>query len=176
MKLRTVKKIWVTFLVNRVYVGTRAFKRKRKLLRSIGWKIGEGTRIVGPIINTGTVEIGKDCWIGRDFTVNGNGHVIIGDNCDIAPQVTFLTGGHEIGGPERRAGKGEKYTVTVGNGCWIGARSTLGRSITVGDSTVIAACACVMKDIPDNVLAGGVPANVIRKFEDDQKAAGEQDN
>ena len=176
MKLRTVKKIWVTYLVNHIYVGTHAFKRKRKLLRSIGWQIGEGTRIVGPITNTGTVQIGKDCWIGRDFTVNGNGHVVIGDNCDIAPQVTFLTGGHEIGGPDRRAGKGEKYTVTVGNGCWIGARSTLGRNITVGDSTVIAACACVMKDIPDNVLAGGVPAKVIRKFENDQKAAGEQDN
>ena len=70
MKLRTVKKIWVTYLVNHVYVGTRAFKRKRNLLRSIGWEIGEGTRIVGPIINTGTVQIGKDCWIGRDFTVN----------------------------------------------------------------------------------------------------------
>ena len=176
MKLRTVKKIWVTFLVNHVYVGTHAFKRKRNLLRSIGWQIGDGTRIVGPITNTGTVQIGKDCWIGRDFTVNGNGAVIIGDRCDIAPQVTFLTGGHEIGTEERRAGKGEKYTVTVGNGCWIGARSTLGRNVTVGDSTVIAACACVMKDIPDNVLAGGVPAKVIRKLENDQKAAAEQDN
>lgn len=176
MKLRTVKKIWVTFLVNHVYVGTHAFGRKRKLLRSIGWQIGEGTRIVGPITNTGTVKIGKDCWIGRGFTVEGNGHVIIGDNCDIAPQVTFLTGGHAIGDESRRAGPGEKYTVTVGSGTWIGARSTLGRNITVGESAVIAACACVMKDIPDNVLAGGVPAKVIRKLEHVEKAAGEQDN
>lgn len=39
---------------------------------------------------TGTLCIGANCWIGRNLTVHGNGSVIIGDNCDIAPDVTFL--------------------------------------------------------------------------------------
>lgn len=164
MKLKTLKRIWVMFLVNHVYAGTEAWGRKRALLRAAGWKIGEGTCIVGPVTCSGTVEIGTDCWIGRNFTVHGNGTVIIGDCCDLAPEVAFFTGGHAMGGPERRAGAGETYTIQVGNGCWLGGRSSFTRSITVGNGAVIAACACVTKDVPENVLAGGVPARTLRSL------------
>lgn len=133
MKLHTVRKIGVMFCVNHLFAGTWAFGVKRKLLRFVGYEIGEGTRIVGPMFCTGTLRIGRDCWIGRDFTVNGNGTVVIGDRCDIAPSVMFLTGGHEIGDERRRAGKGEAYTIQIQDGTWIGARSTVVRNVTVGD-------------------------------------------
>ena len=166
MKLNSVKRMLVMWLVNRVFVGTRCYEKKRKLLNSIGYTIGEGTRVVGPIFCTGNLVIGKDCWIGKNITVNGNGAVIISDNCDIAPEVTFLTGGHAIGTGERRAGMGESYTVRVEDGCWIGARSTLGKEITIGKGSVVAACACVMKNVGQNTVVGGVPAKVIRDIDD----------
>ena len=97
MKLRTIRKRIVIFIVNHVLNGTRFFAAKRRLLRSIGYEIGENTKIVGPIHNTGTLRIGANCWIGCNLTVHGNGTVTIGDNCDIAPDVTFLTGGHQMG-------------------------------------------------------------------------------
>lgn len=103
-------------MVNHVLTGTRFFPAKRNLLRSIGYEIGENTKIVGPIHNTGTLRIGANCWIGCNLTVHGNGIVTIGDNCDIAPDVTFLTGGHQMGDHNRRAGKGESYHITVGSG------------------------------------------------------------
>lgn len=160
------------FLVNRVFAGTnpKFFGIKRKLLNSVGpkIKIGENSKVVGPICILGSLKVGKDCWIGRCLTVNGNGSVIIGDNCDIAPEVTFLTGGHEIGDADRRAGKGEKYTIEVGRSTWIGARSTIGRNIKIGESSVVAACACVMKDVEENSLVGGVPARLIRKLENEE--------
>lgn len=158
MKLATGKRLVVLAIVNHVLAGTRYFGAKRKLLRSIGFELGEGTNVVGPIYNTGKLIAGKDCWIGRNFTIHGNGTVILGDNCDVAPDVTFLTGGHQIGSPSRRAGEGEIYTITVGNGTWIGARATLGRNIRVGEGCVIAACACVMGDVLKNRMVGGVPA------------------
>lgn len=65
MKLKTIKRMTVTFLVNHVFAGTRFFRCKRRMLRSIGYEIGENTKIVGPIFNTGTLRIGADCWIGR---------------------------------------------------------------------------------------------------------------
>lgn len=40
-------------MVNHVLAGTRFFPAKRNLLRSIGYEIGENTKIVGPIHNTG---------------------------------------------------------------------------------------------------------------------------
>lgn len=164
MKLKTLKRRAVLRLVNGILAGTHFFAAKRRLLRSIGYEIGAGTRIVGPLFCTGTLKIGADCWVGRGLTVHGNGLVCIGDRCDLAPDVTFLTGGHRIGGPERRAGQGETYRITVGDGVWIGARSTVLRSVTLGSGCVIGACACVVRDIPPHTLAGGVPAAVIREL------------
>ncbi len=161
---RVLKRDCARFLVNTVFAGTRPmwFEVKRKLMISLGYEIGEGTKIVGPIECYAKLRIGKNCWIGKNLIVNGNGTVVIGDNCDIAPEVTFLTGGHQIGDKQRRAGLGESYTITVGDGVWIGGRSTLLNNISVGNGAVIAACACVNKSVNENELVGGVPARVIR--------------
>ena len=131
----------------------------------MGFDIGEGTKIVGPLICTTSLKIGKNCWIGKNFLCNGNGSVIIENNCDIGPEVTFQTGGHEIGSSARRAGEGKIFTQTVKNGTWIGGRSTVLGNTTIGTGCVIAGCACVVRDVPDNTLVGGVPAKVIKSLE-----------
>ena len=166
MKIRTLKKYVSLFLVNKIYAGVKHFEKKRKLLNSIGYEIGEDSKIVGPIDNTGKLTVGKNCWIGKNLTIHGNGEVIIGDNCDIAPDVMFLTGGHKIGDSFRRAGEGEKYSIRIGNGVWIGARSTVSGNVQIGNGSVVAACACVTKGIEENKLVGGVPAKVIRALDD----------
>ena len=165
-EVKDYQKRIVIHLVNHTLAGTRFFSEKRNLLRSIGYEIGENTKIVGPIHNTGTLRIGANCWIGCNLTVHGNGTVTIGDNCDIAPDVTFLTGGHQMGNHSRRAGKGESYHIAVGRGVWIGGRSTLLLNTSIGDGSMIAACACVSKDVPADTMVAGVPAEVVKEFED----------
>lgn len=165
MTWKTLRRRCVLYVVNHIYKGTVFFEQKRKMLNSIGFDIGEGTKVVGPIDCTGTLKVGKNCWIGKNLSIHGNGSVVIGDNCDIAPDVTFLTGGHAIGSAERRAGQGETYRIIVGNGTWIAARTTILGNTAVGNSCVVAACACVTKDVPDNTLVGGVPAKEIRKLD-----------
>ncbi len=160
--LRRIVKLFRLFLINHVFVGTCCYGVKRKLMRRLGFSVGEGTRIVGPVFCTGQLEIGSNCWIGRDFSVNGNGKVVIGDYCDIAPDVSFLTGGHKIGTEQRRAGEGETYEIRVGNGCWLGARSTVLGNTVIGDGAVVAACGCVNRDVAPSVLVGGVPAKIIK--------------
>ena len=166
MKLSTLKRRFNIYLVNHLFAGTPYFEKKRKLLNAIGHEIGEGTKIVGPIYCSGTMKIGRDCWIGRNFTVNGNGFLTIGDRCDIAPDVSVLSGGHDIGNSERRAGEGRVYSISVGDGVWIGARATLGKNIVVGSGSVIAACACVMDSVKENTLVGGVPAKIIKELDE----------
>ena len=56
MKLRTIRKRIVIFIVNHVLNGTRFFAAKRRLLRSIGYEIGENTKIVGPKTSVKTVH------------------------------------------------------------------------------------------------------------------------
>ncbi len=157
------------FLINYVFTGTKPFacSMKRRLMKASGNPVGIGTTIVGPIRIMGTVEIGDKCWINRNFTLHGNGHAKIGNNCDIGPDVSLLTGGHQLGSSERRAGKGELYEIEIKNGCWIGARSTLLGNIVLDEGCVIAACACVNKNVPKNVLAGGIPAKIIRSLDNE---------
>lgn len=164
MKLKTLKRITAMRLLNRLS-GTKFFSLKRKLLMAAGHEVGQDVKIVGPVFCSGTLHIGNGCWLGRCLSVEGNGHVYIGDNCDVAPEVTFLTGGHKIGSARHRAGEGETYTIYIERGTWIGARSTILRSVTVGESCVVSACACVAADIPANSLVGGIPAKVIRTLD-----------
>lgn len=165
LHLNGVKRKFCFYLVNKVYAGTKKFDTKRKILNSIGFEIGENTKVVGPIECTGKLKVGKNCWIGKNFMVNGNGSVEIGDNCDIGPDVVFQTGGHEIGNAERRAGKGKVFFQRVGSGVWIGGRTTILGNTRISNGSVVAGCACVTKDIDENTLVGGVPARVIRRLE-----------
>ena len=166
MTVQGLKIRLVNFCVNHIFAGTkeRHFEMKRKLLNSIGFKIGKGTKIVGPIYSTGKLIVGENCWIGKNFIVNGNGCVTIGNNCDIAPDVLVQTGSHEIGDETRRAGTGYNLDVVIGNGCWIGCRATILPGVIVGNSSVIASCACVNNNVDENLLVGGVPAKEIRKL------------
>ena len=165
LHLKGLRHRYLTFLLNCVYAGTNRFEKKHKILIKLGHEVGKGTKIVGPLFCTGHLKIGENCWIGKNFTVNGNGSVTIGDNCDVGPEVVFQTGGHEIGDASRRAGKGLFFSQTVGNGTWIGGRSTVLNNTAIGNSCVIAGCACVTKDVPDNTIVGGVPAKIIRSLE-----------
>ena len=160
LHLNGLKRCYYTYLINRIYCGAKSFEKKRNLLNKLGHSIGEGTKVVGPIDITGKLIVGRNCWIGKNFSVYGNGTVTIGDNCDIAPEVAFVTGAHAIGDAERRAGEGFNRNISVGNGCWLGARATIHNDI--GNSCVIGACSFVNKKIEDNSLAAGVPAKKIR--------------
>lgn len=162
---------WYTFAgVNRWYVGLKDShcRKKVRLLRRYGFSIGDGCRIVGPMTVDGKLKLGKDVFVGRDFTVYGNGTVTIGECCDIAPGVCFLTGTHAIGDSSRRAGKGQTLDTFVGSGTWIGAGSLILPGITVGSGCVIAAGSVVTCDIPDNTLCAGVPAKVKKHLPDQE--------
>ena len=77
LHLKGLKRRYNLFLVNKRYCGAKDFEKKRKLLNAIGYEIGEGTKIVGPIECYGKLKIGENCWIGKNFKVNGNGAVEI---------------------------------------------------------------------------------------------------
>lgn len=158
------------FLVNHILAGDskdRLFEPKRKLLNAIGFEIGEGTKVVGPIECVGKLKVGKNCWIGKNLKINGIGTVIIGDNCDIGPEVTFQTGGHHIGDRTRRAGEGRVFNQSVGSGTWIGGRSTILNSVQIGSGCVIAGCSCVLHDVEDDTLVAGIPAKLIRRLDNE---------
>jgi serine O-acetyltransferase len=75
---------------------------------------------------------------------------IIGDNCIIGSNVT-------IGG-----GSGSGVPV-IGNNVYLATGCKIIGNITIGSNVVIGANAVVVKDIPSNCVAAGVPARIIHK-------------
>ena len=86
----------------------------------------------------------------------------------LAANVQIPSGGktHYFDDPTRpiREQGGERKMVTVGAGAWIGSGAII--LADVGKGTIVAAGSVVTKPLPDNVIAAGVPAKVIRgRFE-----------
>ena len=167
--IRRIRRKRALYIINVKYAGAdhRYFEKKLKAMRTLGYKVGDGTKIVGPINITTQLEIGKNCWIGMNFQCQGNGKVVIKDNCDLAPDITISTGGHLIGTHDRRAGEGLVNNTTIEEGCWIGVRSTIINSANIGAGSVVAACSNVIKDVPKNSLVAGNPAVVKRDLGDE---------
>jgi acetyltransferase-like isoleucine patch superfamily enzyme len=55
--------------------------------------------------------------------------------------------------------------VSIGAGPWIGVGASIIDHNTIGSGSIIGAGSVVVKDIPDGVVAYGVPAKVIRRIE-----------
>nr|WP_302050579.1 DapH/DapD/GlmU-related protein [Methylobacter tundripaludum] len=90
--------------------------------------------------------------------------ILIGERCDIGPAVEFITGGHIIGTASRRAGTGTAKPIVINNGCWIGAGSRILGGVNIGPGAVVAAGSVVTRDVPADVLVGGVPAVFKKKL------------
>ena len=152
------------FFINHFLVGTHFFLIKNKLLNLVGIKCGKNTKIVGPLFvsKCSQIEFGNNCWVGTKFTIHGDGIFKCDNNCDFAPEVAIITGSHYIGTEERRAGKGKNLIVNIGNGCWIGARSTIVGNVDIEDGVVVAAGTCVVKNCVKNSLIAGIPGKVIK--------------
>ena len=58
--------------------------------------------------------------------------------------------------------------VVLKQNCRIGSHSTILPGIAVGENSIIGAHSLVNKNIPDNVIAFGVPAKVVRQLNNDE--------
>jgi acetyltransferase-like isoleucine patch superfamily enzyme len=56
--------------------------------------------------------------------------------------------------------------IRVGNNVFIGVHTIILPGVSIGDNVVIGAGSVVNKDIPDNVVAAGVPAKIIKNIEE----------
>lgn len=114
------------------------------------------------------VFFGKDVFINRkcQFHVGNTNHakIEIGDSVWVGMDVCFVCPTHDVGTTEQRAGRSTYYSISVGEGSWIGARSTILPGVTIGKGCIIAAGSVVSKDVPDNTMCGGVPAKIIKKL------------
>jgi maltose O-acetyltransferase len=160
-------RLHVANLVSPLLPQTRAFKFRSRLYRACGLKIGSDVRLNGGVVfQHPNVSIGRGTWVGRrtEFVPTPRADITVGNDCDISQDVLFITGSHDIGSGERRAGAGRSAPVAVGDGSWIGARVTFLGGSKIGRGVVVGAGSTVMDVFPDNVLIAGTPARIIREL------------
>ncbi len=135
----------------------------RNLLSQItGSEIDKSVAVFTPLyINYGKhTRIGKNVFINFDCVFLDMGGITIDDNVQIAPKVSLLTEGHPIE-TEKRQSLIPK-PIHIKKNAWIGAGVTILQGVTVGENSVVAAGAVVSKDVPDNVIVGGIPAKILK--------------
>jgi serine O-acetyltransferase len=105
------------------------------------------------------IEIHPGAKIGKKlFIDHGSGVVIgetaeIGDNCTIYQGVTLGGTGKDVG----------KRHPTLGNNVMVGSGAKVLGPFTVGDNAKIASNAVVLKEVPPNSTAVGIPARIVMK-------------
>lgn len=134
---------------------------------------GESVYLQGPI----EVDYGRFTKLGDNFYANFNLTILdtcpitIGKNVMCGPNVTLATPLHPLLAEQRNPRMQEDGKVadiehgapiTIGDNCWLASNVTVCAGVKIGNNCVIGAGAVVTKDIPDNSLAVGVPAKVIR--------------
>ena len=111
----------------------------------------------------GRLEIGDRTIFGHHCTLAASECVSIGEDCLIAEMVSIRDHDHRLGRldiPVREQGA-VCAPVRIGRNVWLGAKVTVVKGGTIGDNVIVGANAVVTKDIPENTVAGGVPARVI---------------
>ena len=92
------------------------------------------------------VIIGRDCMVSWDNIILGaDGHAIF----------DVVTG--------KRTNCQENTLVEIGEHVWLGARCSILPKVSVGNGSIIGASSVVTKAVPNNCIAVGSPAKVIRK-------------
>jgi len=102
--------------------------------------IGRGSGIVGHL----SIEIGDDVWTGHHVYITDQNHGYEDLDRPISVQVM----------PER--------PVRIGAGSWLGHGTVVLPGATIGRHVVIGANSVVRGDIPDDCIAAGNPARVIK--------------
>jgi maltose O-acetyltransferase len=106
---------------------------------------------------------GDNVFFNVNCVVLDENKVTIGSNVFIGPGVQLYTASHPLEAMTRRTHKISK-PITIGDDCWIGGNAIICPGVTIGNGCVIGAGSVVTKNIPDNYMAVGNPAKVIKRL------------
>lgn len=104
------------------------------------------------------IEIHPGATIGKGLFIDHGAGVVIGETAEIGDDCTLYQG-VTLGGTGKECGKRHP---TLGNHVMVGAGAKVLGPFKVGDHAKIAAGAVVLKEIPENSTAVGIPAKVVR--------------
>jgi acetyltransferase-like isoleucine patch superfamily enzyme len=179
------QKAYLADLSTKGYISHNAFVTHPDL--NLGSSVFIGDNVIvsktgngGPITLEDRVQIYGDSFLdtgdGASIHIGKNTHIQpgchlhayqtdirIGRQVEIAARCGFYSYDHGMapGQPIMEQALTSKGPIVIGDGAWLGFGVSVLSGVTIGEGAVIAAGAVVVRDIPANAIAGGVPARVI---------------
>lgn len=189
MLLKKIAKIIITYLPVRLFCKLQTMRARGRLTLGEGSYIHRSVHIIGmnniavganSCISEGcwlnvnhrvgqklSIQIGKNCFIGKYNFFSSGSIISIGDYVLTAIGCKFIGASHVIDDPFKpyiTTGTTGDAKIEVGVNCFIGANAIVLGNVKIGHGSVIGAGAQVMQDIPPFSIAIGNPAIVIKRF------------
>jgi acetyltransferase-like isoleucine patch superfamily enzyme len=134
--------------------------------------LGEGATLAPNVSlrNGERITIGARTQIGERVYLwagDESGRITIGAHCRFGPEV-FVTASDYGLLPDQPIAYQERQErdVVIGDDVWLGARAFIGAGVTIGSGCVVSAGSVVTKSLPENSVAVGIPARIVRRRED----------
>lgn len=144
--------------------------QRESLLRQLFGSVGNN-----PSVKPGFYcDLGINIHIGDDFLTNYNvtildmAPVTIGNNVWIGPNVGIYAVAHPMEAAGRKKTLGIAKPINIDDNVWIGGNAVVLMGVSIGKNVVIGAGSVVTHDIPDNAVAVGNPAKVIRYIDNEE--------
>lgn len=114
------------------------------------------------------IHIGSYCRFGFNNHISAINKITIGDNVLTGSYVLISDNSHGTSDndmlnlPPLQRPLFSKGEISIGNNVWIGDKVSILAGVHIGNNAIIGANSVVTKDIPDNCVAAGIPAKVIK--------------
>ena len=146
--------------------GERAIRLGRDTLIGPNFSLSAGMDPDQELISDRIVTIGDRCMLGRGSSIVGHFEIVIEDDVFFGPNVYVTDQNHSVDQLDVPIGRqsGPESPVRIGAGSWLGTNVVVLPGVTIGRHVAVGAGSVVTKHLPDNSVAVGSPARVIRQL------------
>ncbi len=124
-------------------------------IRLTTWNLGEFN---------GKIYVDDYCLFTPGVRIAAATEIKIGKGCMFA-NGSYVSDADWHGLYKRAEPVGSTKKVELKDNVWIGDRAVVGKGVTIGQNSIVAAGAIVVKDVPENVIVGGNPAGIIKELD-----------
>ncbi len=108
------------------------------------------------------LTVGDYTFLGRGAEINVLQEVAIGEHVLIGPGCLLFDHNHGLQADLRVDQQACRAApIRIGDDAWLGARTIVLAGVTIGAQAVVAAGACVNRDVPAGAIVAGIPARVV---------------
>lgn len=121
--------------------------------------------------------LGNDCELNDNVHIACAESIVIMDNVLIASRV-FITdlnhgcydSSHSSDAKSIVSKRAlDTSPVVIGDNCWLGEGVVITKGVILGENCIVAANSVVTKSFPKNCIVGGVPAKLIKFYDEEKK-------